>query len=453
VNGINDAARRHNQNMPRSRKNAFPSTAARDSAVYRDHFHMRERPFTQAPGQRFFTANATVDEVLERLGHVLSARDGIALLTGGPGVGKTTLVERAIGSVADQVTVARVDLRYGEAEDLYAAILLALGEEAAGLRPVQALYALRHVMGRHVREEQRLLLCLDLGSISTEVAKHLLRIANLAGEHDCQMNIVLMGPHTLHQQLDLPALIQLRQRVMLRHRVRPLTLAETDRYMRQQVDAVGGDVAALISNNFSAAVYCYVAGVPRLINTLVDAVFADAALQEQQRPESSLVRRTAEQLGWKPITPKPAADAAARTAAVARSSPPRVAPIATATPERQREARLSAAPPPAEPRRIDLPPPSEATLQLRKTAAGDPGTTGRYTVLSLASEPRSPTAGIFGTAEGSAPAARTELPPPAVAMDATDTGATGMLRLQDLDDRFAETIFGREGEEAARNRN
>ena len=32
-------------------------------------------------------------------------------------------------------------------------------------------------------------------------------------------------------------------------------------------------------------------------------------------------------------------------------------------------------------------------------------------------------------------------PPPPVPMDETDTGATGMLRLEDLDERFAETLF------------
>ena len=38
----------------------------------------------------------------------------------------------------------------------------------------------------------------------------------------------------------------------------------------------------LMSSNVAAAVYCYVAGVPRLINTLLDATLSDAALQKLQ---------------------------------------------------------------------------------------------------------------------------------------------------------------------------
>jgi hypothetical protein len=210
-------------------------------------------------------------------------------------------------------------------------------------------------------------------------------------------------------------------------------------------------------------VYCYVAGVPRLINTLLDAALADACMQKSQRPDSNLIRRTAEFLGWKPMTPpqagadagqKAAAGAAARPAS-ARSSPPKVAIIsaaaAAAERDRQRPAQASTAEKPvaAEARRPDLPPPSEMTLQLRRTADGDTAGTGRFAALSLANQPTSPTAAVFGAAET---AARQSTPAPAIAMDATDTSATGMLRLQDLDERFAESIFGKDAEDGERKR-
>lgn len=355
--------------------------------MYREHFELKERPFTHAPGQRFYAANAAVSDALGRLQHVLSARDAIALVTGGPGVGKTTLAECALAAMPDRTSVARVDLRYGEAADLYAAILLALDADAAGLTPVQAMNSLRQTMTRLMREDRRLILCLNIGGISTDIAKHLLRVANLAGERDGQMNILLMGPHPLHQQLDVPALIQLRQRIAFRHRVRPLTLAETDRYIRHQFEAVGGDATALMSGNVAAAVYCYVAGVPRLINTLLDATLSDAALQKLRRPDGSLIKRTADGLGWKPMTPP---QTAAETA--------------------QRPASQAAHP-------------AASRSSIPKVATA---------IFRAAEPPPRPTA----TPAGLVPA-----------MNESDTSATGMLRLQDLDDRFAETIFGKDAEE------
>lgn len=426
--------------------------------MYRDHYSLKERPFVHAPGKRFFAANASVTEAVARLVHVLTARDAIALITGGPGVGKSTLVESAIAELGDRITAVRVDLRFADAEDLYAGILLALGDDAGTLRPVQALNLLRRKMAHMVREDQHLVLCLDVGGMSTDVAKHLLRLVNAAGEHDCQLNIVVMGSHQLHQQLDLPALIQLRQRIAFRHRVRPLSLADTDRYIKHQIEAVGGDPAALLSGNMSAAVYCYVAGVPRLINTLLDAALTEGCLQKLQRPDGNLVRRTAEGLGWKPLAPPAASDAAQKPDTAAkptpvRSSPPKVAVISSGAADRDRPRPVEATPPA---RRPDLPPASDMTLQLRRggassssagTSSGDSGSTGRFAALSLASEQKSPTAAIFGAAESKPTAAA-----PLIPMDEVDTSATGMLRLQDLDDRFAETIFGKDAESADRKR-
>lgn len=417
--------------------------------MYRDHFGFKERPFTHAPGGRCFAATTGFTEAITRLQQVMTGRDSIAVLTGGPGVGKSTMAEAAIAALGERIAVARVDLRFGEPADIYAATLLAFDDAAGALAPVQALAALRRKMSQFGRDDRHLVLSLDISGISTDIAKHLLRLANLAGEHDCRMNIVLMGPHPLHQQLDVPALIQLRQRIAFRYRVRPLSLADTDRYIRQQLEAAGGDPARLASNNVSAAVYCYVAGVPRLVNTLLDAAFGDAALLGLERPDSALIRRTAETLGWKPMTPqqapaeggpKAAPGPGTRPAPVRTSAPPKVAVVSsTAAMERPRPAPPAvAASAGGDAMRAELPPPSEMTLQLRSGAGQD--STGQPAPLSLASEKSSPTAALFGDRDQ----ARKADAEPAVAMDAVDTSATGMLRLQDLDERFAETIFGKD---------
>lgn len=444
VTAINARPRRHNpESASRSRDRAALRNRQRGPTVYREHFKLKDRPFAHAPGERTFQANATMSDALGRLQQLFTARDAVAVVTGGPGVGKSTLVEYALAALGSRVQAARVDLRYGDPADLCAATLLALGTTPSSMAPAQVHHELRLAMGRLAAEDKRLVLCLDISGISADIARHLLRIANLAGERGCQLNIVLMGPHPLHQQVDVPALIQLRQRIAFRHRVRPLTLAETDRYIRHQVEAVGADATALLSSNVGAAVYCYVAGVPRLINTLLDAALSDACLQGVQRPDGNFVKRTAEGLGWKPMTPpQSASDAAARPASAAprpaavRSSPPKIAAFASAERPRSTAAADAAGKP-------ELPEPSELTLALRAGAAAEAAS------VSLAAENRSPTAAIFGGSDGGS---RNEVPPPPVAMDEVDTSATGMLRLQDLDERFAETIFGREAEAAARRR-
>lgn len=386
--------------------------------MYRDYFKLRERPFTQAPGQRFFAANPGVTDAVTRLRHLPTARDAIAVITGGPGVGKSAIVEQAMASAGEGFVVARVDMRFAEPDELFPLLLLSLGEDPGEASASASADAVRRLMSRHGKQGQRIVVSFDSIGLTTELARQLLRLVNLAGEHDCQLNVILQGPHTLHQQVDLPALIQLRQRISYRYRVRPLTLAETDRYIRHQIESAGGDTALNMTGSVAAAVYCYVAGVPRLINTLMDAALTDACLAKIDQPDGSVIKRTAEQLGWKPLAPKQAEGAA----------PPASRPATAKTDAGSQTSRLRAirpaTPPPASsPGRLAPIPMSALAARTSAAPAAD----------ATRPEPR--------RAEAAAK--------PLVAMDATDTGATGMLRLQDLDERFAESIFSKSAEETA----
>jgi type II secretory pathway predicted ATPase ExeA len=391
--------------------------------MYRDYFKLRERPFTHAPGRRFFMPNTAVAEAIGRLQHLLTARDAIAVISGGPGTGKSAVIEQALSAAGERVVVARVDMRHAEAEELGPALLLALGDDISPSSAARVFDGLRRAMSRYGREGQRLVLTLDTGGLTSDLAKHLLRLANLAGEHDCQLNIVLQGPHTLHQQVDVPALIQLRQRISYRYRVRPLTLAETDRYIRYQIEAVGGDAAKIVTGTVSTAVYCFVAGVPRLINTLMDAALSEACLAEIDQPDGNQVKRAAEQLGWKPLTPKHSATPTAASAAGARPAVSTASPAQADSASQTSRLRML--------RSVPAPGPAPAPAKLMPVPLSS--LTPRASDDAPRVEPRK-----------SSP-----LPKPLVAMDATDTGATGMLRLQDLDDRFAETVFGKDMEDAA----
>jgi hypothetical protein len=198
---------------------------------------------------------------------------------------------------------------------------------------------------------RQLILSLDLSVLNVELARRLLRFVHVNGEQQTPVSLILQGPHDLQQLLDVPALIQLRQRLSFRLKVRSLTLIETAAYLRHCLTASGANANELLAVNGPASVYLYVAGVPRLVNTLMDATLGEARVRQVKKIDADLIRQVAEQLGWKPI-----------------------------------------------------------------------GSLGPVDLASVAAP--------------STPAVERRAPP--VPMD---TGATGMLRLEDLDDRFAETAF------------
>lgn len=392
--------------------------------MYAGHFGLSARPFVHGPAEDFFVPNPGVAQAASRLRHALTARDQVALVTGGPGVGKSALVERAIAGTDSGLTVLRADLRSGDPDDLYRAVAAGAGIVSDGPLPAALHAALTHERA----PGRRVALVVDVITVTADTAKRLLRLMHLAGDAGAQLNVVLQGPHALGPLLDSPQLIHLRQRVTLRHRVRPFSLVETGAYVRDVLARVTADPDACMTSNVPAMVYLYVAGVPRLVNTLLDAAFADACARQLSRVDGEVIKQVAEQLGWKPLN--------APAAALAAGVKP---PLVTATPAARPKAPAPAAPAaPARARPAVTPEPllaaSDMTSRLLAPAAREARVprADAEPPVSLATPDR-PVRKLADLGTASTPA----IPP----MDPADPGATGMLRLEDLDDRDAESLF------------
>ena len=352
------------------------------------------RPFTDKP---FYIANPLQANALARLRHAVTFPGGVTVLSGGPGVGKSAFIRQALAVADSDVQLLPVDLRSADAAELQAAILDGLGATSAESSGTPAVARLREALLAQRTSGRQLILSLDVAGLNVDLARRLLRFLHLTGEQQTPVSLILQGPHTLHQLLDVPGLIHLRQRLSFRLKLRPLTLLETAGYLRHCLTASGATADGLLAANAPASVYQYVAGVPRLINTLMDAALGEAQARQIDKIDADLVRQVAEQLGWKPLGALGPAD-------LARTRPTPVT----------------------------------------------PRTTDRVMARSLIPEPVArPAAPISEALPASAPAPTAERrpapkavrPPLPMPMDEIDTGATGMLRLEDLDERFAETLF------------
>jgi type II secretory pathway predicted ATPase ExeA len=373
------------------------------------------RPFTDSP---YFVANPLQANALARLRQAATFPGGVAVLSGGPGVGKSAFIRHALAPVDSDVQLLPVDLRSAEPAEFLDSVLNGLGATSAEAANVPVLARLRDALLAQRASGRQLVLALDVAGLNVDLARRLLRFVHLCSEQQTPVSLVLQGPHTLHQLLDVPGLIQLRQRLSFRLKVRPLTLLETSGYLRHCLTEGGANPDEVMAVNAPASVYLYVAGVPRLVNTLMDAALGEVHARQGGRIDEEVVRQVAEQLGWKPIGNRGPADLLKK----APASPAR--PAGDRVVARPPAPELVPAPqPPADPL-----PSSDITrrLQLGRTPVNPP--------------PAPP-------AEAATPVPATERrtkesrPPPPVPMDETDTGATGMLRLEDLDERFAETLF------------
>src|SRR5262249_32801445 len=96
-------------------------------------------------------------------------------------------------------------------------------------------------------------------------------LSNLETAREKILQIVLAGQPELDAILGHPNLRQLRQRVTLRVRVRPLTSFEVAAYVRKRLECVGSESLALFTAEALERIAAYSRGIPRLVNVLCDA--------------------------------------------------------------------------------------------------------------------------------------------------------------------------------------
>src|SRR5206468_6382140 len=97
------------------------------------------------------------------------------------------------------------------------------------------------------------------------------------------LQIVLAGQTELDIALAHPALRQLRQRVTLRIRIRPLSPAEVASYVRSRLERAGAAKSDLFTSDALVRIGELTQGIPRVVNVLCDAtLLAGLATGSQQ---------------------------------------------------------------------------------------------------------------------------------------------------------------------------
>jgi general secretion pathway protein A len=121
---------------------------------------------------------------------------------------------------------------------------------------------------------------------------------------------MLVGQPELADLLARPELRQLRQRIVLRHRLRPFTEQETSHYVDERLRLAGYTGKALFENSALRELYRVTGGVPRLINVVCDGALLLGYGRELATLDADAIREVARDLELIERAPPGSADAA-----------------------------------------------------------------------------------------------------------------------------------------------
>lgn len=254
--------------------------------MYENFYGLRERPFELTPNPRFLFMTSHHREALTTLEYGLSARTGVALLTGEAGTGKTTIVHAALQSQQVQQSLAvylnNPSLTRAEFIEFLAAGF-GLSSEAAKSK-TRCLSELTDALAARHRSGTMAALIIDEAQCLPDALLEEVRLlANIESASEKLLSIILAGQPEVAARLNRPALRQLKQRIGLRCSLAPLTVSETTAYIAARLRIAGGDPTTLFTPEAVHTIHARSGGIPRTVSVICDnALVSGFALDRRQ---------------------------------------------------------------------------------------------------------------------------------------------------------------------------
>jgi general secretion pathway protein A len=267
--------------------------------MYLDFYRLREPPFSLTPDPRFLFLSERHREALEHLLYGVRERKGFVQLTGEVGSGKTTICRAALERLGPEYRTALILNPVLSSAQLLRTILVELGIDPAG-RTDRALYLeqLNAFLFAQVPLGRDVVLFIDEAQdLSPELLEQIRLLSNLETDRQKLLQIVLLGQPELLAMLDRAGLRQLRQRIVVRYHLEPLTRDETALYVEWRLQVAGAaNGRPAFSPRALRRIHRYARGVPRRINAVCDTALLAGYVEGADVVGPEHVRRAVREL-------------------------------------------------------------------------------------------------------------------------------------------------------------
>jgi type II secretory pathway predicted ATPase ExeA len=231
-----------------------------------------------SPRTQFYHAGREIDAALKGLERCIRRAEGIGLVVGSPGTGKSLLLLKLAEQLRDDFDVALLTgTSICTRRALWQSILAAIGEPYRGIdEPDLRIAIVERIRGLAAAGSGLVILVDEANTLPTRLIEELRLLTNIPTPLPA-VHIVLAGTQRLDELLGSPRMESLAQRVAVRGYLEPLDHAETLAYLRTQTAAAGLEWCRLFADGCDDAVYRATEGVPRLINQVCDQALVSVA--------------------------------------------------------------------------------------------------------------------------------------------------------------------------------
>ena len=318
---------------------SLPASAP-PSLTYEPHYGLKEKAFSLSADPRFLYRSPAHAPAFEDLLAGIRRREGLIVLTGEIGTGKTTLIRSVLQQLDRHTFTAFVPDPFVSREDLLKMLLVDFGVVSiadlkrgslAGASRPDLSYPLYEFLDSLVPLQAFAVLIIDEAQNLPLPLLEEIRILSELEQREKLLQVVLVGQPELKSHLKLPEMRQVDQRVSVRCELSPLRREDVVEYIRYRLRVAGGGESRVeFSDTAIDTIFSESGGVPRLINLICDRALQRGYAEGADRIETQLVNAAIRGLGLDAPSrdvrhaeapERPAITSAAHTAAVKPAAP------------------------------------------------------------------------------------------------------------------------------------
>jgi general secretion pathway protein A len=263
-----------------------PSPQDPGSLTYERYFGLREKPFSLSSDPRFFFSNSTHGAAFDTLAAGIRRREGILVLTGEVGTGKTTLCRAVCQSLDQKTFAAFVPDPFLSREDLLKTLLVDFGVVSVdeirsgrlrGVTRTELSYPLYDFLASLQPLKAFAVVMIDEAqNLTTELLEEIRILSDLENRQKL-LQVLLVGQPELQLRLATSTMRQLSQRVSTRCELIPLAREDVNTYVSHRLTIAGNDGRVQFTDAAIDLVGTVSNGIPRVINLVCDRALFRAA--------------------------------------------------------------------------------------------------------------------------------------------------------------------------------
>jgi general secretion pathway protein A len=253
--------------------------------MYESFYGLGERPFELTPNPRYLFLSPRHSEALTMLQYGTCRRNGLTLLIGDAGTGKTTLVQAALeahrGPNGSTVYLTNPALTRDEFFE-FLADGFGLSREAGASKSRFLVELSKSLADQRAAGRVSALIIDEAQCLPDALLEEVRLLANIETTTEKLLSIILIGQPELADRLNASSMRQLKQRVALRCELAALDLGETLAYIGTRIRVAGGDGATIFTGSAIEAIYGASGGIPRIISVICEnALISGFALKRR----------------------------------------------------------------------------------------------------------------------------------------------------------------------------